>query len=156
MACVAVRQTGTAGTSTGVSRGFTLVETAVAAAVACVATIALFFAFAQAARFAGHAEGTARQAARIAAENVFRDAAQSWKYGSPGTLAASASNVTVTAANATSTGAHLTVRVQYTPDPGHAAEDGTVTIEGDVFVKAPLPGSQVAKPGLIPRPTGAP
>jgi len=88
---------------------------------------------------------------------VFRDAAQSWKYGSPGSYATGTfSNVSITEAAVTATGAHLTVGVQYTPDAARGGEDGTITVEGDVAVKAPLPGSQVARPGLIPRPSGAP
>jgi hypothetical protein len=31
-----------------------------------------------------------------------------------------------------------------------------VSVSGEVDVKAPLPGSQVVRPGLIPLPSGAP
>ena len=139
------------------SRGFTLLESALVGAIVAVAAFALLFALSSASHFAAQSGGPAREAAQAAAESALRDALQAWKYGSPGNApSGSAGNVTVTLSNVTATGTHIVVRASYTPDPGHGAQAGTVQISGDAFVKAPLPGSQVARPGLVPAPSASP
>jgi hypothetical protein len=47
------------------------------------------------------------------------------------------------------------VTVRYTPEPGRD-DPGIVTLASQVDSKAPLPGSQLSRPGLIPQPSGAP
>ncbi|MFN2449555.1 MAG: hypothetical protein ABR508_07160 [Candidatus Baltobacteraceae bacterium] len=152
------------------SRGFTLAETAIGAAVVAVAALAMLFALAQAAHFSAHSAGPVRTAAEALAGSLLRDAQASWKYGSPGAVPAGAFatslplanapaapvSVTLTVSNASATDAQIAVRVQYTPDPGRGGDRGIVLVQGSLFVKAPLPGTQVARPGLVPMPSSAP
>lgn len=108
-------------------------------------------------------------AALIIAQQELRIAQNAWKYGSPGiapsgsetiALAVSASTTARATMSTTISGggtsAQLTVTVQYTPEPDRNGDTGVVSVTGEVAEKAPLPGSQVNKPGLIPMPSGAP
>lgn len=108
-------------------------------------------------------------AALTIAQQELRIAQNAWKYGSPGTapsgtqtivLPVSASTTApatiTTTLSASGTSAQLTVTVQYTPEPDRSGDTGVVSVTGEVAEKAPLPGSQVDRPGLIPMPSGAP
>jgi hypothetical protein len=108
-------------------------------------------------------------AAVATAQQSLRVAQNAWKYGSPGSAPSGSRQITL-ALNATAnepatlttsiggstSPAQITVTVRYTPEPGRAGDSGIVSVSGEVDVKAPLPGSQVVRPGLIPLPSGAP
>ncbi|HET9095491.1 MAG TPA: hypothetical protein VFN37_02420 [Candidatus Baltobacteraceae bacterium] len=148
--------------------GITLVETAVAAGIVAVALGGTLFALAQFGRYVRQQGGPARTAALVAAEQTLRVAQNAWKYGSPGTApsgtqtialpiteaAAAPATITTTIAGS-GTSAQITVTVRYTPEPGRN-DSGVVTMSGQLAVKAPLPGSHLERPGLVPMPSGAP
>ncbi|HET6895981.1 MAG TPA: prepilin-type N-terminal cleavage/methylation domain-containing protein [Candidatus Baltobacteraceae bacterium] len=140
--------------------GITLVETAVAVAIATVVVAGAFFAIATVAKHMAQQGGPARMRAMVIAQQTLRVAQNAWKYGSPGTAPAgtqsiSSGTVTTTITGSTSP-AQITVTVQYTPEPGRSGDSGVVSVSGAVDEKAPLPGSQVDRPGLIPLPSSAP
>ncbi len=153
---------------------FTLLETLITAAVVCVAVGGLISAMGVFSRFSTHQAGPVRAASLLLAEQTLRVAQDVWKYGSPGAApsgnwqttvpldvpgaAATSAPVSVTTSisESDSQGAQLTVTVQYTPDPGHAADPGRISLQGQVRVKAPLPGASVVDPSLVPQPGGAP
>lgn len=108
-------------------------------------------------------------AALSIAQQELRIAQNAWKYGSPGaapsgsqtialplSAATTAPATITTTVSAGGTTAQLTVSVRYTPEPDRSGDPGVVSVSGEVAEKAPLPGSQVDKPGLIPMPSGAP
>jgi hypothetical protein len=141
----------------------------VAAALIAIAVSGAFYAMTAFGKYAAQQAGPARSAALIAAEQTLRIAQNAWKYGSPGAAPAGAQSITLPLSTATSapatitttvassgSSAQLTVTVQYTPEPGRSGDPGVVRITGEVMQKAPLPGSQVQRPGLIPMPSGAP
>ena len=136
------------------SRGFSLLEALVACAVLAIASGALLFALSRAAHFAGHSTiGPARAAAQTLAESTMRDVQDAWKYGAPGSINATAGSVSVS-----STGSGpgtISVTVTYSPDPSHQ-DSGTITLSAPATVRAPLPGSQVARPALIADPSATP
>lgn len=149
--------------------GITLVETAIAAAIVAVAVCGALFAMASLGKYARRQGGPARMAALVTAQQTLRIAQDAWKYGSPGSApagsetialpinAATSAPATITTALASSgTSAQITVTVRYTPEPGRSNDSGVVTVSGAVAVKAPLPGSHVDRPGLVPLPSGAP
>ena len=149
--------------------GITLVETAVAAAVLAIAAGAAAYSVMMFGRVTAQQGGPSRMAALIIAQQELRIAQNAWKYGSPGiapsgseTIALAVSASTTARATMTTTisgggtSAQLTVTVQYTPEPDRNGDTGVVSVTGEVAEKAPLPGSQVNKPGLIPMPSGAP
>lgn len=148
--------------------GLTLVETAVAAAIVAVAAGAALYGVAAFAKYAAQQDGPARSAALVVAQQALRVAQDAWKYGSPGSAPSGTQSIALPASAATtapatlrttisSTGssAQLTVTVTYTPQPGRN-DPGVVSVSASVVEKAPLPGSQVYRPGLIPMPSGAP
>lgn len=147
--------------------GITLVETAVAAGITAVAIAGVLFAMTAFGKYVRRQGGPARTAALIAAQQTLRVAQDAWKYGSPGsapagsqTLAlpyndATSAPATITASIAGSSPAQITVTVRYTPEPGRD-DPGIVVMSGQLTVKAPLPGSHVDRPGLVPQPSGAP
>ena len=163
-----------AGTVTHVSRGFTLIETLVAVALAGVGVAGVLLTMGAFARFSTHQAGPVRSAAMLLAEQTLRIAQDAWKYGSPGTapsgswqtnvplnfpgVGSTSAPVTVSAnvAAAGAQAAQITVTVRYTPDPQHAGDSGSVTMSGELAVKAPFPGTTVVNPSLIPQPSGAP
>lgn len=148
--------------------GITLVETAVAAGIVAIALGGAFFALAQFGKYIRQQGGPARTAALALAQQTLHIAQNAWKYGSPGSApsgtqtlalpydkaASAAATVTSTIAGS-GTSAQITVTVRYTPEPGRR-DSGVVTMSGVVAVKAPQPGSQVDRPGLVPLPSGAP
>ena len=154
--------------------GVTLIETAVAVAVIAIGIGGLLFALSSFARFTAHQAGPVRTAATALADQTLRIAENAWKYGSPGeapsgiatkalTVARAGADpetvpvsVATDLANVSTTGAQITVTVQYTPDPGHPSDNGRISVTGEVDVKAPAPGSQVTAPSMIPQPSGAP
>lgn len=146
-----------------------LLETAVAAAIVAVAVGTALWAIAAFAKHVAQQGGPARTAALIAAQQTLRVAQNAWKYGSPGSAPAGSQSITLPLSAATSapatitttisgsaSPAQITVTVQYTPEPDRSGDSGVVSVSGEVGVKAPLPGSQVNRPGLIPLPSGAP
>lgn len=155
-------------------RGFTLLESTIAVAIIAVAASALLFAMGETGRFSSHQAGPVRSAATVLAEQTLRVAQDAWKYGTPGTSPAGSVQTSVpilipnnTATTApvslrtviTSSGAdaaQIAVTVSYTPDPDHPRDPGSVTLNGNVQVKSPLPASTVAPAALIPQPAGAP
>jgi hypothetical protein len=149
--------------------GVTLVETAVAAAIVALAVGAALWAVAAFGKHVAQQGGPARTGALIYAQQTLRVAQDAWKYGSPGDapsgsqtigLSIGAASTTpaelTTAVRASTTRAQITVHVQYTPEPDRTADPGVVSVSGDVDAKAPLPGSLVNRPGLIPAPSGSP
>lgn len=172
MADARVAKAGRRGTLGGVKpraqSGITLIETAVAAGILAVAVGGALFAIAQFGKFVRQQGGPARTAALIRAQQTLHIAQNAWKYGSPGT-APSGTQIIALAYNKTATepatittaiagggtSAQITVTVRYTPEPGRN-DPGVVTISGELTAKAPLPGSQINRPGLVPLPSGAP
>lgn len=142
-------------------------------AVVAIATGAWLSASGAFGRFSTHQASPVRSAAQVLAEQTLRVAQDAWKYGSPGSLpsgtwptsvplnapdaAPSSAPVTVIA-NVTSSAqtANISVTVQYTPDPQHPGDSGTVTLNGTLLVKAPAPGATLVQPALVPQPGGAP
>lgn len=148
--------------------GITLIETALAAAIIVVAVGGALFAIASFGKHLREQGGPEHVAALIAAQQTLRIAQDAWKYGSPGSAPAGSQSVSLplnkaTAQPATITttivpngaSAQITVTVQYTPEPGRH-DSGIVTVRGQLVAKAPLPGSQIDRPGLVPLPSGAP
>lgn len=148
--------------------GITLIETVVAVAIVAIVVGGVLFAAGAFGKYVSQQGGPGRRAALIAAEQTMRLAQNAWKYGSPGNAPSGSRTVVVplstqTTAPATITttlsagvsSARLEVTVRYTPEPSRN-DPGTVTLTSDVDVRAPLPGSQVSRPGLIPQPSGAP
>lgn len=143
-------------------------ETAVAAGIVAIALGGALFALAQFGKYVRGQAGPARTAALVAAQQTLRLAQNAWKYGSPGsapsgtqTIAlaynkgASAPATITTAIARSGPSAQITVTVRYTPEPGRN-DPGVVTISGELIAKAPLPGSRIDRPGLVPLPLGAP
>lgn len=152
----------------GSQTGITLVETAVAAAIVAVAAGTALYGVAAFGKYASQQEGPARSAALVAAQQTLRVAQDAWKYGSPGSAPSGTQSIVLPASAATTApatmrttissngaSAQLTVTVEYTPQPGRN-DPGVVSISASVDEKAPLPGSQVNRPGLVPMPSGAP
>jgi len=155
-------------------QGFTLVEAVVAAAVVAVAAGGALYALGAFARFASHEGGPARSAATAVAEQTLRTAQDAWKYGSPGNAPAGSQTlnaavaipggppasvpiaVTTTISSASGSQAQISVTAVYPADAGRPGETGSVTMNGSVVVKAPVPGTQLADPQAIPAPSGAP
>lgn len=146
-----------------------LIEAIVAAAIVTVVSAAVFWAVASFGKHVAQQGGPARTAALLVAEQTLRVAQDAWKYGSPGSAPSGSQSITLPLRSATSAPATITtaisastsptqisVTVNYTPEPGRNGDTGVVTVTGQVDVKAPLPGSQVNRPGLIPLPSGAP
>lgn len=150
-------------------RGFALLE-----AVAVVAIVSLFggiliMAISAAVRMESRPERN-RAAAEILAAQTLRVAEDAWKYGTPGdaprgsataSLQVQGSNeivpvaISSTISSESADGAAITITVSYPPEqPG--GDSGAVTLTGALRVKAPLPGAQVERPGLIAQPAGAP
>jgi type II secretory pathway pseudopilin PulG len=149
--------------------GITLVETAVAAAIVAIAVGTALWAVAAFAKHVAQQGGRARMAALTVAQQMLRVAQNAWKYGSPGNAPSGSEQITLpldaaasepatltTSIGASTSPAQITVTVRYTPEPGRAGDTGIVSVSGEVDAKAPLPGSHVDRPGLIPLPSGAP
>jgi len=145
-----------------------LLEAAVAAAIVATAIGGVLFAVIAVGKYSAQQAGPARTAALLLAQQTLRVAIDAWKYGSPGNAPAGTQTVQLPSGASGSTAASLatdvsgngtservTVTVRYTPEPGRG-DPGIVSISGDVVVKAPLPGLQVSRPGLVPLPSGAP
>lgn len=148
--------------------GVTLVETAIVAGIVAIGAGGALFAIAGVGKYAGRQGGATRTAALVLAEQTLRVAQNTWKYGSPGLGPSGTRTVTLpgaavsstqgaltTAISAQGNSANITVTVRYTPEPGRD-DPGVLSIDGSLVQKAPLPGSQIQKPGLIPLPSGAP
>jgi type II secretory pathway pseudopilin PulG len=149
--------------------GITLLETAVAAGILAVAIAGVLFALTAFSKFIAQQAGVARMAALTLAQQTLRVAQNAWKYGSPGTapsgsqaavlplsLSTTAPATLTSSVTMSGTSAQMTVTVRYTPEPNRPGDSGVVSVTGDLVQKAPLPGSQVSRPGLIPMPSGAP
>lgn len=141
--------------------GVTLLEAAVCAGVVAIAAGTALFAVASFGRHIAQPGGSARMAALVAAQQTLRVAQDAWKYGPPGGAPSGSQTIalpaTVTTAVDTGTSpARITVTVRYTPEPGRNGDSGVVELTGELSAKAPLPGSHVERPGLIPLPAGAP
>jgi type II secretory pathway pseudopilin PulG len=149
-------------------RGFALLEAIAVVAIASLCTGALFMAITAAVRLEVPPDRN-RAAATLLAAQTLRIAEDAWKYGTAGAPSGSApafmrvqgssEGVPVTISSAISSqngdGAAITITVTYPPGQD-GADSGAVTIGGALRVKAPLPGAQVERPGLIPRPAAAP
>lgn len=138
--------------------GFALLEAVAGAGIAAICAGTLILALSGVAKFGAHANGPNRAAALALARQTLRTAQNAWKYGSPGEAPAGTTDlktlgahVTATLARGEADGADLSVTVSYTPDPGRA-DPGSVTITGHVRALAPLPGSQIDRPGLVAQP----
>ncbi|HEV2261689.1 MAG TPA: hypothetical protein VGR69_05315 [Candidatus Rubrimentiphilum sp.] len=152
---------------------FTLIEAAVACGVVALSIAVLFLAAAAFAKFGTRPAGPDRAAATLLAEQTLRVAEDAWKYGSIGNAPAGTWSttlpiatggttttsipVTVTSslANSGAAGASISITVAYPPDPNHN-DPGSVSVNGTLRVRAPLPGARVAYPVLVPLPPGAP
>lgn len=97
--------------------------------------------------------GPARAAAQALAESTMRDVQDAWKYGEPGPINATAGAVSVSSGG--SGPGTISVTVTYSPDPDHR-DTGKVTLTAPAIVRAPLPGSQIARPDLIGDPSATP
>lgn len=140
--------------------GVTLLETAVAAALTALAAGAALSIVAAFGKYTAQQGGPARTAALLIAQQTLRVAQDAWKYGSPGSAPAGTQSIALPGTVTTTTSiagasAQVTVTVKYTPEPGRN-DPGAVSVSGSVVQEAPLPGSQIARPGLIPLPSGAP
>ncbi|HEY9180048.1 MAG TPA: prepilin-type N-terminal cleavage/methylation domain-containing protein [Candidatus Baltobacteraceae bacterium] len=149
--------------------GITLLETTIAAALLAIAAGGALFALSSFGAHIAQQGGPARMAALVAAQQTLRIAQDAWKYGSPGSAPSGSQTIALplstqttapalltTTVSAGATSAQITVTVQYTPEPGRSGDPGVVMLSANVSEKAPLPGSQVTKPGLVPLPSGAP
>lgn len=141
--------------------GVTLLEIAVCAAIVTIAVGAALFAVASFGRHIAQPGGSARMAALLAAQQTLRVAQDAWKYGSPGEAPSGSQSIALpatvtTALDASTSPTRITVTVRYTPEPGRNGDSGVVELTGELSEKAPLPGSRVDRPGLVPLPTGAP
>lgn len=155
-------------------RGFTLIEAAIACGIVGMTLLALFFALSSFSKFDAHAAGPNRTAARVLAEQTLRIAEDAWKYGAIGnapsgtwsttlripnagsaTPASIPVTITSALANANATSTSIAITVGYPPDPDRG-DTGTITINGTLQVRAPLPGARVLYPSLVPLPSGAP
>lgn len=135
--------------------GITLVETIVTAGITALSLGAALYAITMFGKHVAQQGGPARMTAIVTAEQTLRVAQDAWKYGSPGIApAGTQGNLTTTISSSTGP-AQITVTVRYTPEPGRG-DPGIASISGEVAAKAPLPGSRVDRPGLIPLPSGAP
>ncbi|HEX5273917.1 MAG TPA: prepilin-type N-terminal cleavage/methylation domain-containing protein [Candidatus Rubrimentiphilum sp.] len=144
-------------------RGFALLEAIAVIAIASLCAGALLTAVFASALLRATPDRNRAAAAVLAAQGL-RVAENAWKYGSPGdapngSTAVSmpvpgAGSVPVTISSAISSqteeGAVVAITVSYPPE--QAGDSGAVTITGALRVKAPLPGSQLERPGLIPQP----
>lgn len=141
----------------GAQRGFTLVDTAIATGIAAIAIAGFFYGVAATARFGAHHTSPHAEAALAFARAIARTAQNVWKYGSPGTApsgtAASAAGTATVSMASSANGATLHVVVRYSPDPG---DDGSLTLDVPLSVRAPFPGDVVTRPGLVPAPTPTP
>jgi hypothetical protein len=138
-----------------------LVETAIAAAIIAIAAGGALYAIGNFGKYLAQQSGPRHAAALVLAQQTLRVAQDAWKYGSPGGAPSGTQSLALpgsvtTSVSPSGSSAQITVTVQYTPDPAHRSDPGTVTIQGRADTKAPLPGSQIVRPGLIPLPTGAP
>ena len=148
--------------------GFALLEAIAVVAIASLCTGALFVAVSAAVSLEAP-PGRNRAAATALAAQTLRVAEDAWKYGAlestpNGSAPAlmhvqgSSETVPVTISSAissqTADGAAITITVTYPPGQD-GGDSGAVTIGGALRVKAPLPGAQVERPGLIPRPAAA-
>jgi hypothetical protein len=150
-----------------------LLEAIVALAIVAVAAGAWLSAGGAFARFSTHQASPVRAAAQLLAEQTLHVAQDAWKYGSLGSFpsgtwqttvapnapdAAPASAPVTVETTVASSGqtANIAVTVQYTPDPKHPGDSGTVSLNGTLMVKAPAPGATLVRPALIPQPSGAP
>jgi len=154
--------------------GFALIEVLAVIGIVAVCAGTLILAVSGFAKFGSHAVGPTREAATLFAEQTLRVAEDVWKYGAPGSAPSGSSQIALpvavpsstpttipatvfsTLSNTGTAGATITVTVVYTPDPQHSGDPGTETLSGNLNVKAPLPGAQVERPGLIPMPANAP
>ena len=146
-------------------RGFALLEAIAVVAIVSLCAGALFTAILASAA-SGLGPGRNRAAAALLAAQTLRGAENAWKYGAPGDAPSGSSatsmpvpgsgTVPVTISSAissqTADGAAITITVSYPPE--RAGDSGAITVTGALRVKAPLPGSQVERPGLIPQPAG--
>jgi type II secretory pathway pseudopilin PulG len=153
---------------------FTLLETLIAVAVVGVAIGGLIAALGGFARFSTHQVSPIRSAATLVVKNTLLAAQDAWKYGSPGTAPTGTwattvplaipgnSSVTapvtlsVSASAVSSSGTELIVSARYTPAPNRSGDTGAVSMSGQAYVRAPLPGATVFDPALIPKPSAAP
>lgn len=132
-----------------------------AAAIVAIAAGTALWATASFAKHAAQQGGRARTAALVIAQQTLRVAQDAWKYGAPGSAPAGTQTLALpgsltTAISGELSPARITVTVRYTPEPGRDGDPGVVSVSGEVDVKAPLPGSQIERPGLVPLPSGAP
>jgi type II secretory pathway pseudopilin PulG len=153
---------------------FALIEVLAVIGIVAICAGTLILAISGFAKFGSHAIGRNRSAALLFAEQTLRVAQNTWKYGAPGTAPNGSAQVALpvavpsstpttipatiisTLSGAGSTGATITVTVQYTPDPQHPDDSGSVMLNGTLNVKAPLPGAQIERPGFVPLPANAP
>jgi type II secretory pathway pseudopilin PulG len=136
-----------------------ILEAAVVATILAIAAVAALSAIATFGKYVARQDSQQRKAALLLAQQTLRIAQNAWKYGSPGTAPAgtqSTGAATIsTAISGSGASQQITVTVRYTPAPEHN-DSGTVSISGALSVKAPLPGTRVDRPGLVPLPSGAP
>ncbi len=143
--------------------GFALVEAIAVTAIVAAGAGVLILALSSVTKFASHAAGPNRVAASLFAEQTLRTAENAWKYGPPGnapsgtleTAIPTPVTVVSTISQTSASGADITVSVSYTPDPGRD-EPGSVTLNGVLRARAPLPGTRVERSGLIIAPAGSP
>ena len=147
-------------------RGFALLEAIAVLAITSLCAGALLLAVLASASI-GLAPGRNRTAAALLAAQTLRGAENAWKYGSPGNAPAGpvpasmlvpgsgAVPVTISSeiASQSADGATISVTVSYPPE--RAGDSGAITVTGALRVKAPLPGSQIERPGFIPQPAAA-
>ena len=154
--------------------GFALIEVLAVIGIVAICAGTLILAISGFTKFGSHAVGRNRLAATLFAEQTLRVAEDAWKYGTPGAAPSESAQVALPIAVPSSTpttipatvfstlsdagpaGATIAVTVLYTPDPQHPDDSGSVTLSGNLNLKAPLPGAQMERPGFIPPPANAP
>ncbi|HZZ66123.1 MAG TPA: hypothetical protein VFE17_11525 [Candidatus Baltobacteraceae bacterium] len=149
--------------------GYALVEVVFAAAVISVGVAGLLGAMGVFARFAAHPDGAVRSAATLLAEQTLRLAQDAYKYGSPDLPRDTEwqARVAIAGPDAMPTNVPVTVRthvegspesaaidvaVSYPGDPKSTNRSATVSLRGTLAVLAPVPGTSITRPGLVPGP----
>lgn len=135
-------------------------EALIAVGIVAVAAGALLAALSAGSRFATGYGAPERERALAIARMTLHDAAQAWKYGSPGnfpygTATLPGFSITVASVPEQSDGEDIRVTVRYTPDP-QRNESGSVEADESVRARAPLPGTLLTRPGLVPAPSASP
>lgn len=132
-------------------------------AIAALGVMAVVPVLTASARVSARANDPLHAALSTYAVSLARDAVQSWKYGQPSNLASQTYTTTlyggagaepVTASVAETVAAIDATTSQVTVTVASGSESASANAL--LTVEAPLPGSQIARPGLVPMPSASP